>query len=193
MDAKYHLKAIPKLVLAFLVLTALASASMLSLSSSANAKAQILTKKTVEKFLDSYPEVRSIAESEGRKKGAEIGSASNQLAAVIAAVSDDTVTPRIDAAVQNHGFVDARQWLSVGKSVVQAYAHIKAGGQKSKAQRKVEKAIRKIEKTSFLSDKQKQKLIDAVREGADNLMEDPPEENIAAVKPMLGQIEKGMH
>lgn len=193
MDVKFHLKAIPKLVLAFLLLSALASAGLFSLSSSANAKAQILTKTTVEKFLDSYPIVRSIAESEGREKGAEIGSASNQLAAVIAAVSDDTVSPKIDSVVQNHGFADTRQWLSVGKSVAQAYAHIKAGGQKSKAQRKVEKAIRKIEKTDFLSDKQKQKLIDAVRKGADDLMEDPPAENVAAVKPMIDQIEKVMH
>jgi hypothetical protein len=193
MDAKYHIKAISKLVLAFLVLTALASAGMLSLSSSASAKAQILTKTTVEKFLDSYPEVRSIAESEGREKGAEIGSSSNQLAAVIAAASDDTVSPKIDSAVQNHGFADTRQWLSVGKSVAQAYAHIKAGAQKSKAQRKVEKAIRKIDKASFLSDKQKQKLIDAVRKGADDLLEDPPAVNVAAVQPMMGQIEKVMH
>jgi len=190
MDAKFYLKASPKLVLAFLALTA---ASMLSLSSSANAKAEILTKTTVEKFLDSYPDVKSIAEQEGREKGAEIGAASNQLAAVIAAASDDSVTPKIDAAVQNHGFSSAKQWLSIGRSVAQAYAHIKAGAQKSKAQRKVEKAIRKIEKTGFLSDKQKQKLIDAVREGADDLMKDPPAENIAAVTPMIAQIEKVMH
>jgi hypothetical protein len=44
-----------------------------------------------------------------------------------------------------------------------------------------------------LSDKQKQKLIDAVREGADDLMADPPAENIAAVEPMIGRIEKVMH
>lgn len=193
MDVKSYRKAIPKPVLAFLVLAALFAASMLSLSSSANAKAQILTKTTVEKFLDSYPDVKSIAEQEGKEKGARIGAASNQLAAVIAAASDDTVTPKIDAAVQDHGFSSTKHWLSVGRSVAQAYAHIKAGAQKSKAQRKVEKAIRKIEKTSFLSDKQKQKLIDAVREGADELMEDPPAENIAAVTPMIGRIEKVMH
>ncbi len=193
MDAKYHTKAIPKLALAFLVLTAISAASMLPLSSSANAKVQILTTTAVEKFLDSYPEVRSIAVSEGREKGAEIGSASNQLAAVIAAASDDTVSPKIDSAVQNHGFADARQWLSVGRSVAHAYAHIKAGGQKSRAQRKVEKAIKRIEKMGFLSDKQKQKLIDNVRKGADELLEDPPAENVAAVTPMMDQIEKAMH
>ncbi|MGF1619943.1 MAG: hypothetical protein ACFCUR_04945 [Rhodomicrobiaceae bacterium] len=193
MDAKYHLRAIPKIVLAFLVLTALAAATMHTLSSSANAKVQILTTKTVEKFLDSYPEVRSIAESEAREKGAEIGSSSNQLAAVIAAASDDSVTPKIDSAVRNHGFADAKQWLSIGRSVAHAYAHIKAGGQKSKAQRKVEKAIKRIEKMSFLSDKQKQKLIDNVRKGADDLLQDPPAENVAAVEPMMDQIEKVMH
>ena len=189
MTATYPLKAIPRLLLTLL---ALVTAMLLAPPSGANAKTIILTKVTVEKFLDSYPDVKTIAEKEGRDKGAEIGGSSNQLAAVIAAVSDDTVTPKIDAAVQNHGFEDTKQWLSIGRSVAQAYAHIKGGAQKSKAQDKVEKAIRKIEKTSFLSDKKKQKLIDSLRKQAGDVLAEPPAENIAAIKPMIGEIEKVM-
>jgi len=174
------------------VLAALAAAMALMTALPAGAKDQILTAATVEKFVESYPEVRTIAASEAGQKGAEIASASNQLGAVLKAASDDAVAAKVDAAVQDHGFSDIQQWLAVGESVARAYVHVKAGPSKQKAGKKVEKAIKKVENTDFLNDKQKAKLIKALREGASDLAVTPPSENIAAVKPMMSEIEQVM-
>jgi hypothetical protein len=58
----------------------------------------------------------------------------------------------------------------------------------AKAQRKLEKAIAKVEDMPLLSDKQKKDLIENLRKGAVAL-EPPPAENMAVVKAMAPEIE----
>ena len=172
-----------------LAVAGLAAAALFVQTAAAPAKDQILTQRTVELFLASYPDVKAIADRHAQEKGAQLAGAADNLSAVIQAVSDDTAIGEVDAAVQAHGFSGAKQWLSVATSVGRAYAYIRSGGQISNANRKLEKAIAKVEKNGFLNDKQKAKLIKALREGAGELLEEPPAENIAAVQPMTGEID----
>ncbi len=155
----------------------------------AQAKGQILTKTTVKYFVASYPAVKSIARKHAEAKSTALGNAKDHLAALIEIASDEAAIQDVETAVKEYGFESAKQWLSVAESVGRAYAHVKTGGLTSKAERKVQKAIAKIEKNSLLSDKQKTKLIDAIREGAGFVMEPPPPENVAAVEPMMAEIE----
>lgn len=166
----------------------LAVATLLSHMPTAFAKDQILTKRTVELFLTSYPDVKAIAERHAKQKGKQIAGATDQLAAVMRVVSDETIVGEVDTAVQAHGFSGSRQWLSVASAVARAYAHIRSGINVSKANRKLKKAIAKIEKNDFLNDKQKAKLIKGLLEGAGEFLEEPPKENIATVKPMTDKI-----
>jgi hypothetical protein len=155
---------------------------------SLQAKSKSLTPKTVKQFIASYPDVRKIAVHHAAATGADVATAKDKFAAVIQVASDKSLARKVDAAVQPHGFNDTKEWMSVAESVGQAYAHIKAGGD-DKAKRKLEKAISKINKMSFLSDKQKDKLAKEMREKAGALLDPPPPENIAAVEPMVGEIE----
>lgn len=167
----------------------MATATFFADSQPASAKDQVLTQKAVAMFLASYPDVKSVAERHASQKGEEISGAADQLTAVISAVSDETVVAEVDSTVQAHGFTGAQQWLSVASAVGRAYAHIRSGVDMSKANRKLEKAITKIEKNGFLNDKQKAKLIKALRQGAGELLEEPPAENLAAVEPLAGEID----
>lgn len=172
-----------------LAVLGLAATMMLGTMTPGSAKDQILTKRTVELFLASYPDVKTITERHARQKGAQLAGATDQLAAVIQAASDDAIVGEIDSAVQVHGFTGASQWVSIATSVGRAYAHLRHGEKVTKANRKLDKAIAKIEKNGFLNNKQKAKLIKALREGAGELLEVPPEENIATVQPLQGEID----
>ena len=159
---------------------------------SAEAKSQMLTERKIENFCDSIPEVKAIALKGAKKKGGEVAIAGDRLSAVLKAATDKEASKEVSVAVQAHGFANVKEWASVGESIVRAYAHIKTAGAETGAQKKVNKAIRKIEKNKFLSDKQKENLIEALRDGADEVLEPPPAENVAAVKPMVGKIEAVM-
>jgi len=151
-----------------------------------------LTQASVKKFISSYPEVKSIAVTQAAAKGSKIAGAGNPLLAVVEAASDDTIKTEIDTTARRHGFRDGKEWFGVAKSVGQAYAHMKAGtggGGGAKANQQLEKAISKIEDNDFLSEKQKKKLVNALREGASSVLEPPPAENMAVVKAMAPEIE----
>lgn len=162
------------------------------LATIAEAKTAALSTETIDKFCQSLPEVKKITVKHARQKGKDVAGAADQLTAVLAAVGDDEGQKEVEAAVRAHGFAGTKEWLAVGRSIATAYAHIKTGGVSDKAQKKLEKAIRKIEKNDFLSDKQKAELIKALRKGADEALEAPPAENVAAVRPMVGKIEAVM-
>jgi hypothetical protein len=152
------------------------------------AKSKSLTPQTVKQFIATYPEVKKIAVSEAAAKGGNVATSKDKIAAVIEAASDKSIAKKVDAAIQPHGFSDTKEWMSVAESVGKAYAHIKAGGD-DKTKRKLEKALAKINKMDFLTDEQKEKLMKKVREKAGTVLEPPPPENIAAVQPMVGEIE----
>lgn len=161
----------------------------LAASQQASAKTQALSQETVKQFIASFPAVKAVAISQAAEKGKAVASTKDTLTAVIAAVSDKSMGPQVDKVVQAHGFKDAKQWASVGESVGRVYAHLKIGTADGAARGKLDKALAKIEKNDFLSEKQKEKLAKALRGGADAALEPPPEENIAAVKPMVAELE----
>lgn len=166
-----------------------ALAALILASGQASAKTQILTQDTVKQFIASFPAVKTIAVSHGVEKGKAIASTKDNLAAVIEAVSDKSIADQVNKAVKAHGFKDAKEWAAVGQSVGRVYAHLKVGTADGKAKKKLDKAIAKIEKNDFLNDKQKQQLAKALRSGADDALEPPPEENVRAVKPMVAELE----
>jgi hypothetical protein len=177
---------------AALVLASPIGAIPAGLASVAEAKTAALTAETIDKFCQSLPEVKKITLKHAKNKGAELAGAADQLAAVLAAAGDDSGQKEVEATVRAHGFASVKEWASVGRSIITAYAHIKTGGSQGKAQKKLDKAIRKIEKNDFLSEKQKAELIKALRKGSDQVLEEPPAENVAAVRPMVGKIEAVM-
>lgn len=157
--------------------------------SALQAKSKTLTTQTVKQFLASYPDVRKIAVSEATSTGADVATAKDKFAAVIQVASDKSLAKKVDAAVKPHGFRDAKEWMSVAESVGKAYMHLKTGSGDAKNQKKMEKALAKIDKMDFLSEKQKEKLTKGIRKKAGAVLEPPPPENIAAVEPMVGDIE----
>ncbi len=171
------------------IVFAAVAALAIAASCPAIAKTAMLSERTVKQFIASYPDVKTIAVGQAVKQGTDIAGSSDILAAVIQAAADDTIQRRIDTTVRQHGFSGSKEWMAVAESVGRAYAHIKAGPTDGKAQKKVDKAIAKIEKNDFLSDKHKEKLIKALRDSSGKVLEAPPPENLAAVKPMLAQID----
>ena len=155
----------------------------------ANSKEKRLTEPEVKRFIASYPDVKKIVVGYVKEKKTGVSDPKSGFAAVIAAATDKSVRGRVDTAVQAHGFAGSKEWVQVAESIGHAYAHIKSGGADAKAQRKLEKAIRKIEKMDFLTDEQRKKLASEVREKAGMILEPSPPENVAAVEPMVAQIE----
>lgn len=149
-----------------------------------------LTQSSVKRFIESYPEVKTIAAKRAAEKGKKIGSADNALMAVVEAASDDALKGEIDTTAKRHGFRDGKEWAGVARSVGIAYAHVKTGTtDDAKARRKLEKAIAKVDDMPLLNDKQKKQLIENLRKGAETVLEPSPPENVALVKAMAPEIE----
>ncbi len=156
----------------------------------AAADSERLTQSSVKRFIESYPEVKTIAVSQAAAKGKTISHSGNTLLAVVEAASDDKLKAEIDTTARRHGFRDSKEWFGVARSVGVAYAHVKTGAtDDAKTQKKVEKAISKIEDMPLLSDKQKKQLVENIRKNAGAVLQPPPPENIALVKAMQPQIE----
>jgi hypothetical protein len=169
----------------------LAAAALLAIAYSTYAMAETakLTQANVKRFIASYPDVKRIAVTQASAKGKKIGEGDKSLMAVVEAASDDSVKGEVDTAVKRHGFRDGKDWFGVARSVGVAYAHMSLGAVNNvKAKEKLEKAVAKIEKNDFLNDKQKKKLIHAMRQGAGQVMEPAPPENVAVVKAMAPEI-----
>ena len=152
-----------RLVAPVWMILALAMLASGAFSDAVDAKARIFNEKSVRQFVASYPDVKAVVASDAAEKAARIASNKDVLAGLIEVASDDKIKSRIDLAVKPHGFSGAKEWLSVAESVGRAYAHIKAGPVDDKQQKKLDKAVAKIEKTDFLSDEHKQKLIKQLR------------------------------
>jgi hypothetical protein len=167
-----------------------AGALTLSWTGVTAAEAAKLTQVSVQRFIASYPDVKTLAVSQAAAKGKKIGGSDNALLAVVEAASDDTIQSELDSTARRYGFRDGKEWFGVARSVGVAYAHMKTGSSGDpKAKKKLEKAIEKVEDMPLLSDKQKKKLIENLRKSAGVVLEPPPPENMAVVKAMAPQIE----
>ncbi|MEJ2119047.1 MAG: hypothetical protein P8Y36_14650 [Alphaproteobacteria bacterium] len=105
------------------------------------------------------------------------------------AATDKSLRTDIDEVARSNGFRNTKEWLSIARAVTQCYAFIKLSPSKAKAQKKLEKFIRKIKKNGFLNDKQKRQAIDAVRANFGLVMEKPPAQNLEAVKPFVAELD----
>lgn len=149
-----------------------------------------LTQASVQRFIASYPDVKSLTVAKAASKGTKISGSDNPLLVIIEAASDDSLRTEMDATARRHGFRDGKEWFGVARSVGFAYAHLKHKGVSDpKTQAKLEKAIAKIEDMPLLSEKQKNKLIAELRKGSQAVSEPPPPENVAVVKALTPQIE----
>lgn len=142
----------------------------------------------VKQFLASYPDVKAIAIRRATEEGSKIAESDDTLSAVLQLASDDSAKTEIEDAVQPYGFKGAKQWFQVAQAISRTYAHLKVGASDAKAQKKLRKAIAKIEENDFLSDKQKRKFVQAITSGAGIVLDAPSDQNVAAVKPMMDEI-----
>jgi hypothetical protein len=147
-----------------------------------------LTDASVKQFIASFPAVKAVAVRYAVSKGMKIASGKDAMVAVLSVIGDDTIKPDVEAAVKPYGFEDIKEWMGVAKSVSLTYAHLKLSPEDLKKRQKIEKTIAKIEKNDFLPKKTKKQMIEAAREGLD-LVENPPAENVEAVKPRIAEID----
>jgi hypothetical protein len=161
----------------------------------AQAAETYLTPETVKQFIASFPQVKAIvtahAVTEGTKAASDgkNGNEANALATLVEAVTNKALKNELDTAARANDFRDGKEWLSAAQRITRTYAYIRLNPDQAKAQKKLNKAIAKIEETEFLSDKQKRKLIDALRENVGVVVEPPAGEDLAAVKPFVEELD----
>ena len=149
-----------------------------------------LTDASVKQFIASFPAVKAVAVKYAVSKGMKVATTNGKetLITVLSIIGDDSLKTDAEAVVKPYGFEDINEWLGVAKSVSLTYAHLKLSPEDLKKRQKIEKTIAKIEKNDFLPKKAKKEMIEAAREGLD-MVENPPAENVEAVKPRLAELE----
>lgn len=172
-------------ILAVLLIAAAVAAN----SHAAHAQHANLSAETVKHFIASFPQVKAVVVQHGIESAGKASDGANTFSVVIDAATDKALQTNIDEVVLANGFRDTKDWLSAAQSITRCYAFLKLNPSQVKAGKKLEKFIRKIRKNGFLSDKQKRQAIDAVRANFDNVMEKPPAENLAAVKPFVAELD----
>ena len=176
-----------KEVKGFCFLLAASVALIATVSATSFAGEVHLTKQSVQRFLKSYPAVKAVAVRYAVVKGMKITNSKDVLATVISVISDKALKNDVETVIKPHGFDDVDGWLDVAQGVALSYAYLSLDVDERKKQRKIKKAIRKIKKNDFLPEKTKQKLIKAIRKGAD-VVKAPPAESLRAVKPFVPEI-----
>jgi predicted component of type VI protein secretion system len=171
------------------ILAVLSIAAVTANSHVAHAQNAKLSTQTVKHFIASFPQVKAVVVQHGIESAGKASDDANTLSTVIEAATDETLQTHIDEVVLANGFRNTKDWLSAAQSITKCYAYLKLSPSQAKMRRKLEKAIRKIKKNDFLSDKQKRKLIEAVRANFGAVMEEPPAENLAAVKPFVADLD----
>lgn len=150
-------------------------------------QAIVLDRDMAARSIAAIAPLRAIALSSGLAKGKELAEADNPLAQLLAVISDTSVRGAADAAVRGHGFADLPAWAAVSREVAGAYAHLRLKA----PEKKLAKAIAKIEKNDFLPEKQKKQLIAALQEAAGEIKA-PPEANLRIVKDLSADLEKAL-
>lgn len=169
--------------------TVLIIAAVAANSHVAHAQNTQLSAETVKHFIASFPQVKAVVIQHGVESAGKASDDANTLSVVIDAATDQALQTNIDEVVIASGFRNTKDWLSAAHSILQCYTFLKLSPSQAKTRKKLEKAIRKINKNGFLSDKQKRKLIDAVRANVGVVMEKPPAEDLAAVKPFVAELD----
>jgi hypothetical protein len=179
-----------RLAAAFLVLFAFAAEAPGTLRAAGVDSGQmILTRENVQRFLTAYPKVRAIGTDYAKREGKQLSKVDDPLSMLARIAGDEKLHAGIDSAVKEHGFAGLNDWLKVCQSIALAYASIKKPND-SKIAEEMEKAIAKIQKTTFLPEHQKKELIKKIREQARlRGYIDAPKQNIELVRAMKDDID----
>lgn len=149
-----------------------------------------LSRDTVVRFLATFPEVRTIGLRHGMSKSAELMTNDDPISALLRIAADKKFQDDIDAAVKPHGFQGFGEWFAVSQSVAIAYAKVRSGPGNGKLDKELDKTIEKIKENDILSEKQKRKLIEKLKESAQTLgATDVPPENVQLIRSMKKDIE----
>ncbi len=169
------------------------AAAVLSTIGPAAAKDAALTQDNVSRFLATFPEMRTLALSEGLRASADSEAAKNPVGAVLKAIKSSKLQSQAKAIAVNHGFADLKEWLDTGKAIGQAYVFVTTGPARGIARatldKNKEKAIKGLESLGILNDNQKERLKANLDGLSDQLAKEPPAENVAVVKDMKADIE----
>ena len=180
----FPVKFIERLVMATAVIIA---AAAILVASSQIAAAQAfgadveLTPQIVENFMQSYPEVRGIAdtyESENKSSGA---SSDNPAEAFGAYLSYQGAMAQFDGAVQKYGFPDMMQWINTMAAIATAMAFAEEG---SDMDGQMAEAIEQIKANDQLTKDQKTMMLQQLGAASASMSAmRPSDENLAAVGP----------
>lgn len=174
----------------FMISAAAGIAILGALTTASFAEPVRLSDASVKQFIASFPAVKAVAIKYAVSNGMKVATTNGKetLVTVLSIISDDTIKTDADTAVKRYGFEDIKEWLGVAQSISLTYAHLKLSPEDLKKRQKIEKTIAKIENNDLLPKKAKKKMIEAAREGLD-MVENPPAENVEAVKPRLAEID----
>lgn len=165
----------------------------------AQAKEVILTTGSAGRFLGSLAELQVLAASQGLKVADESKGTGNPFQNILKAIKSPKLKDDAAQLAKKHGFASVQEWADTGKSLGHAYLYVTAGSMRGTAKTAVDKhkdtAIRELEKTGLLSDKQKKRLQENLENASEELAKEPPKENIAvvnAIKPAIESAIKGL-
>jgi hypothetical protein len=93
------------------------------------------------------------------------------------------------AVATKHGFKDLQEWSDVAQSVVMSYAYLREGKGPQELDKMVNAMVAQAENDSKLTDEQRQKTIEQVRElGAKLAKLQPLPQNYELVEKMIGKV-----
>ncbi|MBZ2169721.1 hypothetical protein [Marinobacter sp. F4216] len=164
-------------------------------------QAEPLTDDTIESFMQSLNDVKSIeAEldelTRGIDKEAEMPDFSRIFSASVENMEGEPAYDRLEEHVDEYGFDSLAEWSSVGDRIYRAWMAIEMEGQAPAEKAEMEKALAELEAATQLSPEQKAQMR-AMMENAMGAMEsarEAPAEDIEAVRPhvpMLRQQAEG--
>ncbi|MDO3721546.1 hypothetical protein QVZ43_07400 [Marinobacter sp. chi1] len=164
-------------------------------------QAEPLTDDTIESFMQSLDDVKSIeAEldelTRGIDKEAEMPDFSRIFSASVENMEGEPAYDRLEEHVDEYGFDSLAEWSSVGDRIYRAWMAIEMEGQAPAEKAEMEKALAELEAATQLSPEQKAQMR-AMMENAMGAMEsarEAPAEDIEAVRPhvpMLRQQAEG--
>jgi hypothetical protein len=141
-----------------------------------------LTEDMIDRFVASYPEMKEVG---AKFPQAEMPDASQNDIASMPADKRDAMT----AVATKHGFKDLQEWSDVAQSVVMSYAYLREGKGPQELDKMVNAMVAQAENDSKLTDEQRQKTIEQVRElGAKLAKLQPLPQNYELVEKMIGKV-----
>jgi hypothetical protein len=141
-----------------------------------------LTEDMINRFVASYPEMKEVG---AKFPQTEMPDASESDIESLPPDKRDAMT----AVATKHGFKDLQEWSDVAQSVVMSYAYLREGKGPEELDKMVAAMVAQAENDSKLTEEQRQKTIEQVRElGAKLAKLQPLPQNYELVEKMIGKV-----